>query len=146
MSTQEKDMGLKRIIAAVKVLEKRSVKIGVQSGSGKGKSGVDVLDYAVYNEFGTKDIPSRPFMRATADANRATVGKLGEAMLGQVYAGMGPETALRQIGAQYEKIQKDNIKNGPWAPNSPETIRRKGSSKPLIDHGVLIGAIRYEVE
>lgn len=146
MSTQEKDMGLQRIIAAVKVLEKRSVKVGVQSGSGKGANGVDVLDYAVYNEFGTKDIPSRPFMRATADANRATVGKLGEALLGQVYAGMSPEAALRQIGAQYEKIQKDSITNGPWAPNSPATIKRKGSSKPLIDHGVLVGSIRYEVE
>jgi hypothetical protein len=35
-----------------------------------------------------------------------------------------------------------NSRNG-WAPNKPSTIRRKGSSKPLIDTGALRQAMTY---
>lgn len=36
--------------------------------------------------------------------------------------------------------------NGEWAQNSPLTVAKKGSSKPLIDNGDLRGSITYEVE
>lgn len=32
-----------------------------------------------------------------------------------------------------------------WAPNTPETIRRKGSNRPLIDTGALRAAIVYVI-
>ena len=35
---------------------------------------------------------------------------------------------------------------GEWQPNSPATVRAKGSAKPLIDEGYLKSKISYEVE
>lgn len=35
---------------------------------------------------------------------------------------------------------------GEWQPNSPLTIREKGSAKPLIDEGRLRSAVTYDIE
>ncbi len=64
----DKDMGYKRIFNDINQLDNRSVKIGLMGG--EEVSGVSVVDYAVYNEFGTSRIPARPFMSTTADQNR----------------------------------------------------------------------------
>ena len=47
-----------------------------------------------------------------------------------------------------EQIQEafDTEGFGEWAPNSPYTIQRKGSSMPLIDKGALRKKVTYEVE
>ncbi len=46
-------------------------------------------------------------------------------------------------------IQKGIVSGAPggkaFAPNSPATIMLKGSSKPLIDKGDLLGSVTYEV-
>jgi hypothetical protein len=43
-------------------------------------------------------------------------------------------------------VIKQRIANGIAPPNSPYTIARKGSSKPLIDTGQLRNSITYQVE
>lgn len=52
------------------------------------------------------------------------------------------EAGLLQI---HKAFENSGI-NGEWASNSPATIKKKGSSKPLIDTGRLRGSITYEVE
>lgn len=47
---------------------------------------------------------------------------------------------------QIQKAFNDGGINGEWEANSPLTIERKGSSKPLIDKGDLRRSITYEVE
>ena len=46
-------------------------------------------------------------------------------------------------------IQKGIVSGAPggytFTPNSPMTIEKKGSSKPLIDKGDLLGSVTYEV-
>lgn len=42
-------------------------------------------------------------------------------------------------------IQKE-IVNGDFVPNSPETIKRKGSDKPLIDTGRMRQSINYVIQ
>ena len=44
-----------------------------------------------------------------------------------------------------EKIQ-DKIRSGDFKPLKPETIRRKGSSKPLIDKGQMVNSINIKIE
>jgi phage gpG-like protein len=52
-----------------------------------------------------------------------------------------PQPALDAVGQQLTEGVRQHIKDGqdwqgqPFAPNSPLTIARKGSSKPLIDSG-----------
>lgn len=47
---------------------------------------------------------------------------------------------------QIQKAFENGGINGEWEPNSPLTIERKGSSKPLIDKGDLRRSITYEVD
>lgn len=142
----DRDMGLDALERDMRELERHSVKIGIQAGEGE-QDGTDLLDIAIYNEFGTATIPSRPFMRQTADRQADNAGKIGERYLELVITGkLTPVNAYRRLGEWYQGVQRDAVRHGGWAPNAPSTIRRKGSNKPLIDTGKLVNAIRYEVE
>lgn len=61
---------------------------------------------------------------------------------------------MRQAAARVGSYGSSQIKKGivsgapggqALAPLSPITIARKGSSKPLIDHGDLVGSITYQI-
>ena len=58
------------------------------------------------------------------------------------------EQILRKAGAFLEGAIKQKITQGDpsWPPLKPETIKRKGSSKPLIDTGKLRASITHKVE
>ena len=50
------------------------------------------------------------------------------------------------VGMQMKSDISSTLTNGPWTPNSPVTIARKGSSRPLIDTGELRASITYRTE
>lgn len=61
---------------------------------------------------------------------------------------------IRQAAARVGNYGASQVKKGivsgapggqAFVPNSPLTVERKGSSKPLINHGDLVGSITYEV-
>ncbi len=58
-----------------------------------------------------------------------------------------PETALTLAGTHMLRSIQQNFdasgRPARWAPNAPATGRRKGSTKPLIDRGRLMGSVRY---
>jgi len=58
------------------------------------------------------------------------------------------EQILRKAGVFLEGAIKQKITQGDpsWPPLKPETIKRKGSSKPLIDTGKLRASITHKVE
>lgn len=58
------------------------------------------------------------------------------------------EEILKKAGAFLEGAIKETITKGrsEWPPLKPETIKRKGSSKPLIDTGKLRASITHKVE
>lgn len=142
----DRDMGLDALERDMRALERHSVKIGIQAGEDE-QDGTDLLDIAIYNEFGTDTIPSRPFMRQTADKQVENAGKVGERYLSMVITGtLTPIDAYKRLGEWYQGVQRQAVITGPWTPNAPSTIKRKGSSKPLIDTGKMVNAIRYEVE
>jgi len=60
----------------------------------------------------------------------------------------GKNEILRIVGAFLEGQIKQTITRGraEWPPLSPETIKRKGSSKPLIDTGKLRNSVTHKVE
>ena len=57
----------------------------------------------------------------------------------------GIQQAAARVGNYGASQVKRGIVNGNFTPNSPLTIARKGSSKPLIDKGDLVGSITYQV-
>lgn len=131
----------------MKKLRDRSVKVGITGDDSV--DGVSVVDYAMYNEFGTsRGIPARPFMSVTYDRYHSQTEKLIEHMYTQMLEGaFDPDHLLKVAGAEYQKRVQQTIRNAKeWAvPNAPSTIDRKGSSSPLIDTGRMVGAVRYEI-
>ena len=94
-------------------------------------------------EFGNARIPSRPFLRDTLEKYREKYTALFAEQLKQ---GKSPEQAMSLIAVIAQGDVQDNIVNGNWVPNAKSTIRRKKSSKPLIDTGKLRQSIRGVVK
>jgi hypothetical protein len=142
------DHGFLKFINRRNQIDGHGVKFGIQADAGKGDDGkVDILDYAIINEYGTETIPSRPFMRDFFEKNQPALRAAMDRAVSLVDEGKPVGTVLAQMGGLVEGQQKAHIQNSKsWAaPNAPATIARKRNKadKPLVDHGLLVGAIRY---
>jgi hypothetical protein len=143
----DRDLGYKQIALNFKQLKGRGVKVGVMGG--ETNDGVAVVDYAMYNEFGTSRIPARPFMATTADNNRDKVQEFAGFLVGKMIdRRLDATSVLKNLGEFYQAKIQETIRNAKeWAvPNAASTIAMKGSSSPLIDQGRLVQSIRYEVK
>lgn len=165
----DKDLGLKRIIAEVNAVRGREITVGIQNGE-KGKrvrikrknlkkigrrkrkkssalaERADVATYAIYNEFGTKNIPSRPFMRDAVDTNRDRISNYAARKVMQAIVNdEGVGNALERVGNYTKGIIQNEITAGSFTANAKATVAKKGSSQPLIDSGTLRKSITYKV-
>jgi len=92
-------------------------------------------------------IPQRSFLRKTVIDHRDKYQKRATKILGQIAAGRQEVyTGLSLMGLLIEGDTKRTISKGVSPPNAPSTIRRKKSSKPLIDTGRLRQSITHEVD
>ena len=107
----------------------------------------EIIDKAVYNEFGTRDIPERPFIR---NGLRDGVGKItdkSKIIARKVVAGkLTTNQGLNQLGVLGSTLVKENITSGSHAPNAQSTIDQKGSATPLIDTNEMRLAVTWKVE
>lgn len=145
VSTKLTDMGIDKVLENVMELGGKQVKVGIQAGSGS-HDGVDILDIAIYNHFGTRNIPSRPFVSDCFDKNQGQISEAKKRIVYRVMEGMPASAGLAQLGQWYQDVLKGHIRNGGWVPNAPATVKRKGSSRPLIDTGQLVNSVRWEIE
>ena len=100
------------------------------------ENGASILEVAVWNNFGTEDIPARPFMDNAAPKLQKAFKKLCAETQKDVNSGkISPETVLKTAGLQSEAIVRTEIMEGDYAPNTEATRKAKGSSRPLIDSG-----------
>lgn len=109
-------------------------------------STVTIGEVALWNEMGTATIRARSFMRLyTEEAQAKIVNQMTSAVHRVVFANEDAGSALRKIGKEHVSHIVARIKRHIPPPNAPITIERKGSDTPLIDTGVLIDSISYEV-
>ncbi len=161
-----KDKGLLALFKRARAIKKSRVKVGVlASGKGGAKHGRSDADVATQGgrgsltlaqiaailEFGTEDghIPARPALRNTFDAMKPELVELGKKLLGAVIDGkMDVKKALNIMGAKLANGVKRTITSGSGVPpaNAPSTIAKKGSSRPWVDTGRVVGAISWEVQ
>lgn len=94
-------------------------------------------------------IPPRPVLEPSIQANKEAIGKWLKKASQDSLAGK-PEQSRFNLEKAGERAAmgarlwfKDQRNN--WPPNSPRTIKRKGSDKPLIDTGEMRKAITYVV-
>lgn len=112
-----------------------------------------ILEYAVYNEFGTKHIPPRPFMRNAIESNSQAISNYIEARVNDILEGqITGRKALMQIGEYIRGLIIQSIATATnWAePLSSKTLKAKlkegsNNDKTLIEDRFLIKSIRYQI-
>ncbi|KOQ69981.1 hypothetical protein [Stenotrophomonas maltophilia] len=143
--TKSSGDGLAQYLKQVDALDGRGVKVGIQSDAGS-HEGTSILDIAIYNELGTADIPARPFIRDFAQKKERTLGAVMDRMAAKVTQGVAVDAALSDLGQFAQDQQQAHVRaSKSWAvPNAPSTVAQKGSDVPLVNHSVLVNAIRWE--
>lgn len=142
--------GIKDPKVAVGIMgEKAQERYDVKHADGTETKGATLVEVAMWNEFGTENIPARPFLRGWIDGHTKEITEHAKKLLVKVITGkLKREQALEQLGQwMVGQVQLAIAKGGdpPFAPNAQTTITRKGSSKPLIATGVMRGAVSYKV-
>lgn len=125
-----------------------SVNVGFPAGHYE-LDGTPIATVAAVNEFGSpeRNIPERPFLVPVIRDNSPTYAKLNAKNLKAISHGdMNVDQALGQLGELAVGHVKINIVSGTFTPLKPATIKRKGSSKPLIDTGSMRQAVAWEIE
>lgn len=107
--------------------------------------GRTVAQVAEDNEYGdpAKNRPPRPFMRQWRDEYQDTWPKLVSQRLKA--NGYRVAEAMDEAGAVMVEQLKDKIRAFSTPALSPNTIRKKGSDKPLIETSVMLNNASYLV-
>jgi len=121
--------------------------IGFPSGANY-EDGTSVAYVAAIQEFGAPavGIPARPFMQPTVKEKKDTWVKTIEKSLPKVVLGkMSAFDVLDLVGIQAAADIQTKISSIYSPPNAPATIRAKGSTKPLIDTGLMLASVQNAV-
>jgi len=151
------------LLEQVKNLENKFVTVGIHGDKGEQKKlvrlhpksailprgtkreavdpNITVAQVAAENEFGDrkKNIPQRSFLRSVLKEKAREINQIAQKALNK------PEIFYDVIGTYILNQINKKIVSGIAPANSPSTIKRKGSSTPLIDTGQLKAALTYKV-
>lgn len=105
-----------------------------------------LAEIAMYNEFGTSDIPARPFMKQAFENNRDEIENFVSEGLKKVAVSGKVQQFLQLLGVKLVDVVQSEIEEGQFEPNSTETVRRKGSAHPLIDTATMKNSIGFMIE
>ena len=141
------DKGYSRILREMKKAANLAVEVGVQAGETTQDGKTDLATIAAIHEFGTDNIPSRPFTRESFDQHVNELDKFMQGIGGRIIVNrISASQGLNLVGQKMTGIIQKKIVDGPWAPNAPATVKQKGSDRPLIDTGHLRQSIRHVVK
>ena len=146
----DKDRGYRAYMTRMLSLKSPAhVDVGILEAAGgeaHGDDAISVIEVAVFNEFGTATIPERSFIRAWFDENEAKLQADFAVLMQGVAAGKHTrQQALELLGQRCVGQIQQRIADGIEPANAPSTIRRKGSSTPLVDKGILRSSVSYRV-
>ena len=165
MTTGDKFNRIPDLVRELNYLATHKVEIGIFADA-KREDGAPMLVIAAANEFGAKIpkrqarfggpddensggwiiIPERSYLRAWFDENVDALQATIERLIGQVVEGkISGRAALETIGGYVATHVQAYMVDLKTPPNAPSTIRRKGSSNPLIDTGQLKDSITWKV-
>ena len=129
----------KQLIEQMKSLKEKAVYVGFPAEFDekvKGSENFNLVSLAAVLEFGNEHIPARPFLRQTLEENQE---KYTEFFIqwfvpaAQIY---------ERLAVMAQGDVQMNIVKGEWVANAKSTIKRKKSSKPLIDTGKMRQSVR----
>jgi hypothetical protein len=93
------------------------------------------------------NLPARPFVEPGLETGRDRLARIMELGIQRTLDGdeNGIAWALETAGVEGVSLVQRKMIQGPFAPNAPSTIKRKKSSRPLIDTGQLRQSVSYVV-
>lgn len=142
--TVDRDRGWRRIRKMLRRIDGSEVEVGWFPDARHEE--MNTAELAAIHEYGGGKVPARPMIRPVVDKNTNNYRRLRKLLMDRVIAGnMSEEAALETLGARVESDLKEWITDGDHAPNAPSTIARKGSSKPLIDTGLMRSQVSHKV-
>lgn len=118
-----------------------SVRVGVLENATY-PDGTPVAMVAFWNEYGTRTSPVRAFFRTTVSEQKKN-WVLSVQNLMKMHN--DPKQVMGLIGVHMQEQIVQSINTWSDPPNSAYTIAKKGSSKPLIETGLLMRSIKSEV-
>ncbi len=136
----------KKLQEMLKVLAEKEVRVGFQAGKATEEDGTDICDIAAWNELGTVHIPARPFLRQSVDDNVSKINSFLQSKKKDLVRGVSAEQVLKEIGIFQKDLIQEKITEGNFTPNAESTVKKKGSSKPLIDTGRMRQSVNYEIK
>ena len=150
VSFETKDLGKSKIERELKAARKLVALVGIPSDAKRhdDNPNIGLAEIAFIMEKGSavNNIPARPFMKQTRTMNEKKVAGLSKKYLSAISTGkMSASDAIKKLGASYEGAMKRIFIEGSFAPDAPATVRRKKSSRPLIDTGLLRQSIKSKV-
>lgn len=108
--------------------------------------GTSVAMVAAIQNYGApaRNIPPRPFFTSMIRANQ---DRWPDVVVASLRArGFDVRSALVDLGHEMEGELRESIQQTNSPPLRPGTIKRKGSSKPLVDTGRMLNSIVSKVE
>jgi hypothetical protein len=149
--TQDK---VEEVLKVVRTMDRERVMVGFPQGSGprRGKAKINNASLAYIHEHGAPraNIPARPFLNpGVRDAEPQIdrifrAGAIAALNSKQPASGVG-RLVLNQVGVAAVSAVQRKMTTGPFAPLKPATIKRKKSSRPLIDTGQLRASVTWVV-
>lgn len=136
----------------------------VKAGFIAGEADQHNIQKAIWNEFGTRGgasgggwggpVPERPAVRNAlrngSGANKDGLAKAGKEVLKAAAKGGGvagaKRAALAKLGAKVQGDIQQEITSLATPPNSPITVKLKGSSNPLIDTGEMRASVSWKID
>lgn len=147
---ETKDLGKAKIERELKAAKKLVALVGIPSDAKRHEDnpyiGLAQIAYIMEKGSAVNNIPERPFMHQTRERNEKRMIGLSKKLLKAISNGSTTAMdAIKKLGASYEGAMKRIFIEGSFAPNAPATVRRKKSSRPLIDTGLLRQSIKFKV-
>jgi len=136
---------LKKEISRLREMSK-NVLVGYPEETGNYNEGTSIAMVAAVHEFGTDTVPARPTLRpGVANARKDIEGFISEQAPLVIDGSADPESVMTGVGAIAQASVQQEIRDLKAPPNKPATVKRKGSSNPLIDTGEMRGAVTFVV-
>jgi hypothetical protein len=157
MTARKPDDMLKRTQALENAMNKaknRAVFVGLPSEKvggeiyGNKKNPQTIMTIGAIHEYGAGDNPKRSYLRTPFIMHKKKINEFIANQFEKTTNGKSVDDALNLVGAFCRNISVKAFSTkgyGQWEDLEPETIRRKGSSKPLIDTGTLRNAITWVI-
>jgi len=137
--------------AALHGLGDKAVKVGILGSKAEvaDDEGFTLAERAAVHEYGTADgsVPERRWIRGTFATYEQELIALQVKLAKAFFTGsLNANQALGQLGVWAANKVKTHVKQDDLMPPlKPATIAAKGSDRPLIDTGLMVNSVSYEV-